>query len=484
MSTISAAVSVPDPRRWRALALLCSAIFMVVLDVSIVNVALPSIQADLGFSTERLQWVVTAYALTFGGLLLLGGRFADLLGRRRIFMTGLVLFSLASLVCGLATSELPLILARGVQGIGAAVISPAALSIITTTFQEGAERNKALGIWGAMGAGGAAFGVLLGGVITEYLGWEWIFFVNVPVGALVLVLSPRLLHESRAAMLHRRFDAAGAVSVTAGLLMLVYALVDANNAGWGSAQTTLLLAGSALLIAVFLFVETRSKAPLMPLSIFRLRTLTGANVVALILGSIVFAMFFLLSLYMQQVLELSALRTGLGYLAVALTAIVASGVAQGIVTKIGVKPALLIGMTLLCVGLIWFAQVSVDGSYSVDLLPGFFAIGVGLGFSFVPVSIAALAGVGESEAGLASGLFNTTQQIGGALGVAVLTTVATTHAESLIAGGTGVPAALTSGFSWAFWVGSGLAVAGAAATLGLIRRSELAVSAAASSRPA
>jgi EmrB/QacA subfamily drug resistance transporter len=464
----------PDPRRWWALALLCSAYFMVILDVSIVNVALPSIQEDLHFSPDDLQWVLSAYALTFGGFLLLGGRVADVLGRRVVFMSGVALFTLASLACGLSGSEGMLIGARAVQGLGAAILSPAALSIITTTFDEGSERNKALGIWGAMGGSGAAVGVLLGGILTKALGWEWIFFVNVPVGAAVLLTTRSIVKESRAGNATRHFDALGAVLVTSSLSLLVFALTQANRVGWGSAQTIGILIASAVLLAAFLAVELRSKAPLVPLGIFtRLRTLTGANVVSFLVGGLTFAMFFMLSLYMQQVLGLSALQTGAGYLAVALTAIVAAGVAQALVTKAGVKPVLITGVTLMGLGNLWFTQVSADGSYAVDLLPGFLAIGVGLGFSFVPMSIAALAGVVPQEAGLASGLFNTSQQIGGALGVALFSTVATNRTSDLLAEGESRAAALTSGFTLAFWVAVGFAVLALVATLTMIHREEL-----------
>jgi EmrB/QacA subfamily drug resistance transporter len=467
--------AVPDPKRWWALALLCSAFFMVILDVSIVNVALPSIERHLHFSQSDLQWILSAYALTFGGFLLLGGRVADLLGRRRVFMVGVALFTLASLACGLSNSEATLIAARAVQGLGAAILSPAALSIISTTFEEGSERNKALGIWGAMGGGGAAVGVLAGGVLTKYLGWEWIFFVNVPVGVAVLLLTRSIVRESRADSEYRYFDAAGAVLITSALVLLVFALTRADRVGWGSTQTLSILGGSALLLAAFIVVELRSKAPLVPLGIFsRLRTLSGANVVGFLLGALTFAMFFMLSLYMQQVLGLSALQTGVGYLAVALSAIVFSGIAQALVTRIGVKPSLTFGMLLMVLGNLWFTQVSAGGSYAVDLLPGFLVIGVGLGFSFVPVSIAALAGVAPHEAGLASGLINTSQQIGGALGVAVLSTVSTTRTHHLTKAGDSLPSALTSGFSLAFWVAVGFGVAGLVATLTMIHREELA----------
>jgi len=464
----------PDPRRWWALALLCSAYFMVILDVSIVNVALPSIQEDLHFSPDDLQCVLSAYALTFCGFLLLGGRVADVLGRRVVFMSGVALFTLASLACGLSGSEGMLIGARAVQGLGAAILSPAALSIITTTFDEGSERNKALGIWGAMGGSGAAVGVLLGGILTKALGWEWIFFVNVPVGAAVLLTTRSIVKESRAGSATRHFDALGAVLITSALSLLVFALTQANRVGWASAQTIGILIASAALHVAFIAVEHRSQAPLVPLGIFtRLRTLTGANVVSFLVGGLTFAMFFMLSLYMQQVLGLSALQTGAGYLAVALTAIVSAGVAQALVTKVGVKPVMIAGVTLMGLGNVWFTQVSADGSYAVDLLPGFLAIGVGLGFSFVPMSIAALAGVAPQEAGLASGLFNTSQQIGGALGVALFSTVATNRTSDLLAEGESRAAALTSGFTLAFWVAVGFAVLALIATLTMIHREEL-----------
>jgi EmrB/QacA subfamily drug resistance transporter len=475
MTEAVVARAVPDPKRWWALALLCSAFFMVILDVSIVNVALPSIQKDLHFSQGDLQWVLSAYALTFGGFLLLGGRAADLLGRRRVFMVGVVVFTAASLACGLSNSEGMLIASRAVQGLGAAILSPAALSIITTTFQEGSERNKALGIWGAMGGSGAAVGVLMGGVLTKWLGWEWIFFVNVPVGITVLLLTRSIVRESRSEQAVRQYDALGAVLITSALVLLVYALTRANVNGWTSAETLGVLAASAVLHVAFVVVELHSKAPLVPLGIFgRLRTLTGANVVAFLLGGMTFAMFFMLSLYMQQVLGMSALQAGAGYLAVALTAIAASGVAQAIVTKVGVKPALLFGLSLMILGNLWFTQVSADGSYAADLLLGFFAIGIGLGFSFVPVSIAALAGVAPHEAGLASGLFNTSQQIGGALGVAVFSTVSTNRTEHLIKQGESQAQALTSGFSLSFWVAVGFGVAALLAALLMIHREELA----------
>lgn len=465
--------TVADPRRWKALAVLGVAYLMVVLDISIVNVALPSIQSDLGFTTEDLQWVVSGYALTFGGFLLLGGRAGDLLGRRLFFMIGLSLFLATSLLAGLATSSEMLIIARLLQGAAGAILSPSVFSITLVTFAEGAERNKALGILGGIAGSGAAIGVLLGGVFTQYVSWEWIFFVNIPIAAITLALVPRYVRESKADGLRRHFDSLGAVTVTGSLMLLVFGLTQANRVGWSSAQTIGVFAGSAVLMAIFLWNETRSQSPLVPLSIFKRRTLTGANVVGFGLGTMIFGMFFLLSLYMQQVLGFSAMETGFGYLAVALTVIVAATISQGLVTKLGVKPVLVAGMALLMAGLVYFTQVSVDGSYAVDLLPGFLIIGVGMGFSFVPISIAALAGVQGSEAGLASGLINTSQQIGGALGLALLTTVATTHTTSALESGTPQAQALTDGFGLAFWVAAGFALASLATTIAVLRQQDI-----------
>jgi EmrB/QacA subfamily drug resistance transporter len=459
-------------RKWLALALLCAVQFMVVLDIAIVNVALPSIQVDLGFSQENLQWVISAYALLFGGFLLLGGRAADLLGRRRLFIIGTVVFTVASLLAGFAWSEGALIGARALQGLGAAIITPAGLSILTTTFAEGRERNAALGAWGGVGAFGAVAGVLLGGVLTDALSWEWIFYVNVPVGAAALLLTPVLLRESRDLKV-RSFDAPGAVLVTGGLVSLVYAITQAHEYGWASVETIGIFAASAVLLGGFLAWEARAAEPLMPFSIFRLRTVSGANVAGLILGTAVFAMFLMLTLYMQQVLGYSAMRTGVAYLAVAGTAIVWSALAAQLVNRVGVKPVLIAGMASLSAGLVYFTQVSVGGSYLGDLLPGFLLIAIGLGFSFVPISIAALAGVRPAEAGLASGLINTSQQIGGALGVAILSTIATSTTSDAVTSGTAVPFALTDGFQAAFMGATAIAVAGILAAVLLIRRDDL-----------
>jgi EmrB/QacA subfamily drug resistance transporter len=459
-------------RKWYALALLCTVQFMVVLDIAVVNVALPSIQTDLGFSPENLQWVISAYALLFGGFLLLGGRAADLLGRRRVFLVGIVVFTAASLLSGLAWSEGALIASRGLQGFGAAIISPAALSILTTTFAEGSERNTALGAWGAVGAFGAVAGVLLGGILTDLLSWEWIFFVNAPVGIGAFLLAPVLLDESRDATA-TSFDLPGAALVTSGLVVLVYGITQANDYGWSSIETFGFFAASLALLTAFVVWEARTRSPLMPLSIFRLRTLVGANVAGLILGTVLFAMFLMLTLYMQQVLGYSPLRTGVAYLAVAGTAIIWSALAAQLVTRVGVKPVLAVGMVFLAAGLAYFTQVSVGGSYVDDLLPGFLVIAVGMGFSFVPISIAALAGVKPSEAGLASGLINTSQQIGGALGIAALSAVATSTTSDELATGSSRAVALTDGFQAAFVGGTAVAIVGVLVALFVVRGRDL-----------
>src|SRR5881398_3855006 len=445
-----------DRRRWLILAVLVAAQFMVVLDVAIVNVALPTIKDDLHFSQEGLQWVITAYAIMFGGVLLLGGRLADLLGRRRMFITGLTIFTVSSLLDGLAWSSGSLITFRLLQGLGAALLSPAALSILTTTFREGRERNLALGIWGAASGSGGAAGVLLGGALTSSLSWSWIFFINIPVGILVLAITPWLLRESRADLAHRTFDFAGAASITAGLMVLVYAMTRATQHGWGTAETIGLLAASAVLVAAFFLIELRSKAPLLPLRIFRLRTLSGSNVSGLLMGSAIFSQFFLLTLYMQQVLHYSALKTGVAYIGLTLTIIAFSAVAQALVTRIGVRPVLSAGLALSTVALVLFARLPVDGHYFTDLFPAFLISGVGLALAFVPMSIGALTGVRPADAGIASGLINTNQQIGGAIGVAAATTIATTFTTRYVDVHVGTNAfsgaALTHGFQIAFYV--------------------------------
>jgi EmrB/QacA subfamily drug resistance transporter len=460
-------------RRWWALALLCMTQFMVVLDASIVNIALPSIGEDVGISQENLSWVVNGYVLTFGGFLLLGGRMADLLGRRRIFMAGLVIVAVASLFAGFAPDEGTLVAARAAQGLGAAIIAPSALSIVTTIFRDGAERNKALGAWGAVAGSGGAAGVLLGGVLTDGLGWEWVMWVNVPVALIVLALTPSLIPESRSESQTRHFDLAGAVTVTAGLSLLVYAIVDAESAGWGSTQTVSLLAAAVALLGVFTAIELRSHAPLVPFRIFRKRTLSGANAVGLMVGGSLFAMFFFITLYMQQVLDYSAIKAGLSYLPLSVAIILSAGIASQLVTRIGFKPVLAAGLVLVAAGLVWFSQVSVDGGFTTDILGPSLLAAVGLGFAFVTTTIAAVSGIGDHEQGLASGLINTSQQIGGALGLAVLATIANSRTESVLqdAGGDAgaLPGALVEGFQSAFLGAAAIAVIGLVLTLILIR---------------
>jgi EmrB/QacA subfamily drug resistance transporter len=453
-----------------ALMLLAMTQFVIVIDASIVNVALPSIGAHLHFSRDNLSWVVNAYTLTFGGFLLLGGRLADLLGRRRMFMVGLVLFSLASLGGGLAQSEAWLITARAIQGLGAAVVSPAALSIITTTFAEGAERNRALGIWGAVAGAGGAAGVLLGGILTSGLSWRWVLFVNVPIGIAAAALAPRLLLESRADDGTKGFDVPGAVTVTAGLALLVYAVVDAVNVGWGATSTLLRLLGAVVLIVAFIVIESRQRHPLLPFSIFRLRTLRGADIVGLLIGMSLFSMFFFISLYLQDVLHFSPIKAGLSYLPLSVGIILSAGAASQLVTRVGFKPVLIAGLLLIAAGLLWFSRVRAPGgSYTVDVLGPSILAALGLGFSFVPVTIAAVTGTKPQEAGLASGLINTSQQVGGALGLAILATVANSRTQSLLHAGThSSVVALTKGFDRAFLVGAGFALAGAILTAVLI----------------
>ena len=455
--------------RWTALILLCVAQFVVVLDASIVNVALPSIGKGLHFSERDLPWVVNAYVIAFGGFLLLGGRAADLLGRRRVFMAGLLVVAGASLAAGFAATQGQLIAARAAQGLGAAIVSPAALSIVTTLFKDGAERNKALGAWGAVAGSAGAVGVLLGGILTESLGWEWVLWVNVPVSLIALAFTPGLIAESRSQSSERHFDAAGAVTVTAGLSVLAYALLDASSAGWGSTKIVGLLALSGALLGAFVAIERRSHAPLVPFSIFRLRTLTGANVVGVLLGASLFSMFFFISLYMQQVLGYSPIHAGLSYLPLALTIIVAAGLGGQLVTRFGFKPILAAGMLFVAAGLVWFSRVSVTGGFTADILGPSLLAAMGLGFGFVTSTIAAVSGVREREQGLASGLINTSQQIGGALGLAVLSTIATTRTSNAIAGGSSLKHALTAGFQSAFLGGAVIAALGVAATLVLIR---------------
>jgi EmrB/QacA subfamily drug resistance transporter len=465
-------VPVAANRRWSALALIVTAQFMVILDVAIVNVALPSIKTSLDFSQTNLQWVISAYAIMFGGALLLGGRLADLLGRRRLFIAGLALFSAASLLCGLAWSEGSLIGFRALQGLGGALLAPAALSLLMTTFAEGRERNLALGIYGAASGSGAAAGVLLGGLLTSYLSWSWIFFINVPVGAAAIALTPVLLRESRAELV-RHFDFAGAASITSGLMLLVYAMTRATSDGWGSSTTLGLLAGAAALVAAFVVIELRSPAPLMPLRIFRLRTLTGANVAMAIVGAVAFSEFFLLTLYLQDVLHYSAVQTGVAFVAFALAVVVVSNVAQVVVGRIGVRPTLTAGLLVSAASVAMLTQLPVDGHYFSDLFVPFVLGGAGMGLSFVPVTIASLTGVDRADAGIASGLINTSRQIGGAVGLAAVSAIAASSTSSFADAHAALtassPAALNHGFQTALYALTGLLLFGAVVAVTLVR---------------
>jgi len=461
---------VPEVHRWRAFALLVVAFFMTVVDLTIVNVSLPTIGRALDFSESNLQWVVTAYGIAFGGFLLLGGRAADLLGRRRLLMVGLAIFTGASLAAGLATTDGFLIAMRGLQGLGAAVVLPAALSIVMNMFAEGAERNKALGLWGAIGAAGATFGVIAGGLLTRYAGWQYIFYLNVPVGAAALLLTPRIVPESRLAAARRRFDPLGAVTVTAALLLLVYTISNAPRVGWGSARTVALLAASAALLLAFLVVEARASAPLMPLRIFRSRMVSVSNAVGLLLGGSFFAFIFIGTLYMQQVLHYSALQTGTAWLAATITSVALAGVSQKLVTRVSAGPVMALGMAMIAVGILWAAQAPAHGHFWSALAGPFFVAGAGTAFAFIPVSIGGLSGVTEQEAGLASGLLNTSQQLGGAIGVAIASTVAATRLGTLLSQGKPASVALTGGFHWALWVCGAIALLALPTTATLMRR--------------
>jgi EmrB/QacA subfamily drug resistance transporter len=456
--------------RWRAFAVLAVAMLMTIVDLTIVNVALPTIGEALHFSESNLQWVVTAYGLTFGGFLLLGGRAADLLGRRRILMLGVGVFTAASLGAAVAGSDTFLIAMRAVQGLGAAIVVPAALSIVMNMFEEGAQRNKALGLWGAIGASGATIGLLAGGVLTRYAGWEYIFYINVPIGPAVLALAPRVVPESRLHGVRRRFDPVGAVTVTGGLVLLVYALSKAPELGWAATSTLVMFAAVAALLVAFVVVESRVEAPLLPLRIFRSRALAGANVAGMLLGGSFFAFVFVGTLYMQQVLGYSALQTGVAWLAVSLTSVALSGLSQTLATRIGAGPVLVIGMTLVGAGLAWATQAPVHASFWVDVAGPFFLTGAGIAFGFIPISIAGLQGVAEREGGLASGLLNTTQQLGGAIGVAIASTVAASRTKTLTGDGVAANAALTGGFHWAIWVCAVIALLAVPTTAALVRR--------------
>ena len=458
---------------WLVLVLVCLGQFMVILDATIVNVALPSIQQDLQFSAADLQWVINSYTLVFGGFLLLGGRAADLLGRRALFVAGVIVFSAASLLNGLSNTSEMLVAARGLQGLGGALVSPAALSIITTTFEEGPDRTKAMGVWGAIAAGGGAFGLLLGGILTEALSWEWIFFVNVPVGIAAAVLAWRYVPESRAEKRPDSFDFAGAFTVTAGLIVLVYAIVKAEEFGWGSAKTIGLGALAIALLAVFVLIERRSSAPLVRLGIFRIRSLLGANLVLLVVAGGLFANFFFSSLYVQQILGYTPIEAGLAFLPVTVGIVAGSGLSQVLVKKVGVRETTMGGMVLAAVGLFLLSRAEVDGTYVGTLLPGLLLMSIGMGLTFVPVTLIATTNVSAEDAGLASGLFNTSQQIGGALGLAVLATLAADKTAS-VAGSMDRASAIVEGFQVAFLGASILMLVGVVLLASLVRRSDVA----------
>jgi len=461
--------------RWRAFSLLAVAAFMTVMDLTIVNTALPTIGRKLHFSESNLLWVVTAYGLAYGGFLLLGGRAADLLGRRRMIMVGLAVFTAASLGASLAGSEGVLIAMRAVQGLGAAIFLPAALSTVRNMFAEGAERNKALGIWGALAALGATGGLVFGGLLTRFAGWQYVFLLNVPVGVIALLLIRRVVPETGVATARRRYDPLGAVTVTGALVLLVYAIAQAAQVGWGASRTVAELAIAVVLLGAFLVIESRGEAPLMPLRIFRLRTLTGANAVGVLLGASFYSFIFVGTLYMQQVLNFSSLQSGFAWASAGIASILFAGISQMLVTKGFSRQVLAFGMTVIGVGAIWTAQAPVHGHFLADLFgPFLLAVGMGTAFAFIPVSIAALAGVAEDEAGVASGLIYTSQELGGALGIAIASSIVSSHYKTLLRGGDSVHVALTGGFHSALWVSGAIALLAVPVTFLLVRKDEMA----------
>ena len=465
-------MSTTERNTWVVLVLVCLAQFMVILDSTIVNVALPSIQTDLHLSEANLQWIVNSYTLVFGGFLLLGGRAGDLIGRKRLFLAGLVVFTVASLLNGLAVNEGMLIATRALQGLGAAFVSPAALSIISTTFSEGKERARALGVWAAIAIGGAAVGLILGGLLTQLLSWPWIFFVNVPVGIVTFILSLRLIPESRDEHAERAFDVAGAVTVTGGLMSLVYAIVKSETAGWTSATTIGFFVLSAVLLASFVVIELRSKAPLVRLSIFRVRSLLTANVVMLLVACGMFAMFFFNTLYIQRVLGYGPLEAGLAFLPFTAGVMVSAGLAAQFAPRVGVRPVAALGMIVTALGMLLLVRLPVDGSYLSDVLPALVVTSLGMGAVFMPLTLIATTGLKDDDQGLASGLFNTSQQIGGALGLAILSTIAAS--KTTAAGGATDPQALVTGFHWAFGGAALFVTAGLVAMLALLRKQHVA----------
>jgi EmrB/QacA subfamily drug resistance transporter len=464
---------------WLVLTLVCLAQFMVVLDATIVNVALPSIQADLNVAEADLQWIVNSYTLIFGGFLLLGGRAGDILGRKRLFLVGVVIFTVASLLNGLAGSPGLLIVARGLQGLGAAFVAPAALSILTTTFSEGPQRTKAMGVWAGIATGGAAIGLLLGGVLTEYFSWPWIFFVNVPVGIAAFLLSLRFVPESRAEAEHRIFDVPGAITVTAGLIALVYGIVRVQSSGWTSRSTIGFGIVALILLTAFVLIELRQRAPLVRLDIFRVPTIRAANVSMLLVASGLFAMFFFNTLYVQRVLGFSPLQAGLAFLPVTGGIGIGAGLSQVAVKHLGIRTTSIVGMSIATAGMLLLLTTSADGSYLADVLPGLIPISIGMGLTFVPVTLLATSGVSNEDAGLASGLFNTSQQVGGALGLAILSTLAVSRTTNSLDGLPGKPTAmqegeaLVTGFHGAFFGGALFFVAGIIVMVTLLKRSDV-----------
>jgi len=471
-------VTARNSNPWLVLCLVCVAQFMVILDATIVNVALPSIQRDLKMAENDLQWVVNSYTLIFGGFLLLGGRAGDLIGRKRVFLAGVVVFTVASFLNGIADSSTFLILARALQGLGAALVAPAALSILTTTFAEGEDRTKALGVWAAIATGGAAVGLLLGGILVEYLSWPWIFFVNVPVGIAAFVASVIYVPESRADPEHRIFDVPGAVTVTAGLVALVYGIVNVQKAGWTSASTIGFGAVALILLSAFVAIEQRQRAPLVRLGIFRIRTLRTANVSMLLVASGLFAMFFFTTLYIQRVLGYTPLEAGLAFLPVTVGIGIGAGLSQPLVKRIGIRTTSIIGMSIATVGMLLLVTSDANGTYLSDVLLGLGPVSVGMGLTFVPVTLLATSGLEHEDAGLASGLFNTSQQVGGALGLAILSTLAVNRTENHLGG---VPGQLTAvdqgealvtGFHAAYVGGALFFIAGIVVMVTMLKRSD------------
>jgi EmrB/QacA subfamily drug resistance transporter len=467
------AVARAATNRWLVLVLVCIAQFMVILDATIVNVALPSIQHGLHFTQSSLQWIVNAYTLVFGGFLLLGGRASDLIGRQRLFVAGVIIFTLASLVNGFATSSGMLIGGRALQGLGAALVSPAALSIVTTTFAQGEERTKALGVWSAIAAGGGAVGLVLGGLLTETLSWRWVFFINLPIGIAAALLSLRFIPNSRAEKQPETADVAGAVTVTGGLLVLVYAIVKAQAYGWASGKTIGLAALAVALLVAFVVIELRSKAPLIRLGLLRLRSLSASNIAMLFVAGGLFAMFYFASIYLQEIRGYGPLRAGFAFLPFTVGIVIGAVLSQQLIRRIGVRGVSTIGMIGGAAGLLYFTQLTTHSTYFANVFPSIAVMSIGMGMTFVPLTLLATANVDDDDAGLASGLFNTSQQVGGALGLAVLSTLATSRTTHLTAGGADHAGALTRGFHVAFAVGAAMILAGIVVLWAAMRRRDL-----------